>query len=153
MNIFVTYSCPVLSAQALDNKRVIKMILETAQMLSTAMHIVGAPGTVYKATHANHPCSVWAHETQGNYQWMLDHFIALLDEYGYRYNKVHACENMYQDFLSALPYMPAGERTPFANCSPHKNMEVHAAYRKTMDEKWATDKYPPAWHGRLRPIW
>ena len=152
MNIFATYDDPVECAKALDNKRVVKMILETAQMLSAAMHIVGVHAP-YKLTHVNHPCSIWVRKTQGNYQWTLDHFIALLDEYSYRYNKVHACENLYQDFLATLPLMPAGDRTPFANCSPHKHMEVNAAYRKTMDEKWASDKYPPAWHGRLRPIW
>ena len=153
MNIFVTDIDPEISAQNLDNKRVVKMVLETAQMLSTALHVVGATYAPYKLTHVNHPCSIWVRETQGNYQWTLDHFEALLAEYSYRYNKAHACESLYQVFSDGLVLIPVGEITPFANCSPYKDMEVHSAYRKTMDEKWANDKRAPAWHGRSRPTW
>ena len=62
MNIFVTSNCPILSAQALDNKRVVKMVLETAQVLSTAIFInsgITYDG-IYKPTHLKHSCTIWA---------------------------------------------------------------------------------------------
>ena len=68
MNIFVTNDCPIISAQALDNKRVVKMVLETAQLLSTAIFINSnvAYDNIYKATHIKHPCTIWAASTIGN---------------------------------------------------------------------------------------
>jgi len=59
MNIFVTSNCPKLSAQALDNKRVVKMVLETAQLLSTAIFINSTItyDNLYKPTHVKHPCT------------------------------------------------------------------------------------------------
>ena len=61
MNIFVTSNCPKLSAQALDNKRVVKMVLETAQLLSTAIFINSTItyDNLYKPTHVKHPCTIW----------------------------------------------------------------------------------------------
>jgi hypothetical protein len=117
MNIFVTDECPIKSAQNLDDKRVIKMILESAQMLSVAMHVWCAPNPPYKMTHKNHPCTVWARTTQANYQWLLDHFKALLSEYTSRYGKKHKCQQYVNTFQDAIIYIPAGERTPFANCT------------------------------------
>lgn len=60
-DIFVTDHCPRISAQALDNKRVVKMILETAQLLSTAIFINTnmAYDNIYKPTHLKHPCTIW----------------------------------------------------------------------------------------------
>lgn len=152
MNIFVTDTCPIKSAQALDDKRVIKMILESAQMLSTAIHMCGGTGP-YKMTHVNHPCSVWARKSQANYYWLLNHFSALCDEYSTRYGKVHKCNNFYPDFSFGAHYIPEGPLTDFANCTPHKEMEVVAAYRQTMIEKWAVDKRKPSWKLRGQPIW
>ena len=75
MNIFVTHLDPVKCAQNLDDKRVIKMILESAQMLSTSINVSGGKGP-YKTTHVNHPCSVWVRSSNANYYWLLNHFQA-----------------------------------------------------------------------------
>ena len=68
MNIFVTSNCPKLSAQALDNKRVVKMVLENAQLLSTAIFINSdiIYNRLYKPTHLKHLCTIWAAESLAN---------------------------------------------------------------------------------------
>ncbi len=73
----------VISAQALDSKRVIKMVLETAQLLSTAIFINSTIvyDDIYKPTHLKHPYTIWAPSTLGNWEWLLQHFMALCDEY------------------------------------------------------------------------
>lgn len=111
MNIFVLSKCPVESARMLCDKHVVKMTLETAQLLCTAHRVIDGDkdnkypledpvkdSILYRATHINHPCSVWVRETPENYTWTLYHFMALLEEYALRYGKVHKC-------FTLLPYL------------------------------------------------
>lgn len=90
MNIFRTSDSPYESAVVLDDGRVIKMTLETAQILSTALRTHGAdhPG-LYKATHEKHPCTLWAGETSGNFRWLFAHGWALAGEYQVRFGREH----------------------------------------------------------------
>lgn len=152
MNIFVTSPDPVQSAIDLDDKRVVKMILESAQMLSTAIIEHGGIGP-YKITHKNHPCTVWARQTSANYKWLYDHFMALMNEYTHRYDKPHACEKLAPMLSAGVNIVPAGGLTPFANCSLFKKIETITAYRYTMSCKWRADKRPASWKKRLPPSW
>jgi hypothetical protein len=152
MNIFVTDLDPEVCAQNLDDKRVIKMILESAQMLSTAMNTRGGQGP-YKTTHVNHPCTVWVRASTANYYWLLNHFLTLCYEYTARYGKEHKCQVFFSKFNQSSHLMPPGPLTPFANCTPHKDMETIEAYRLTMKEKWAVDKRPPTWKNNSKPNW
>ena len=124
MNIFYIDSDPVVAAQQMVDKHVVKMILETAQLLSTAHRVLDgemwiddssgrkikrwrhpiAPldAELYKATHVNHPSAIWVRQSNNNYNWLYFHFISLLDEYTHRYNKQHACEKL-RDILSLVP--------------------------------------------------
>jgi hypothetical protein len=86
MNIFVLDYDPVKAAQMQCDKHVVKMPLETAQVLCTAFPKGKAP---YKLTHFNHPCSIWCRESRENYNWLIEHGLALCDEYTYRYGKNH----------------------------------------------------------------
>lgn len=154
MNIFATYKSPIDSAKVLDDKRVIKMVLESAQMLSTAMHVLGVPGAPYRKTHENHPCAVWCRQNQCNYLWLLDHFLALCSEYSRRYHRVHKCQQYYEVFAKAGYYVPDGSPTPFPNCTKFKDIEdVHKAYRAALVDKWKNDKRPPKWTNSKPPIW
>lgn len=144
MNIFVTDSSPIQSAINLDDKRVIKMILESAQMLSTTMNLVGLSGP-YRTTHSNHPCTIWVRYNQSNYKWLIDHFKALCSEYTRRYNKTHKCEQYTNLFESVIPYLPKGELSPFINCTDYKDLEVIIAYNHYMKKKWKEDKRTPSW--------
>jgi len=121
MNIFQVDNDPVIAAQSLVDRHVVKMILETAQLLSTAHRLLdgalyvdsssgrnikryklndGRETVLYKATHAMHPSAVWCRESVENYLWLVDHFAALLDEYTYRYGKRHKCADLLYDLQS-----------------------------------------------------
>jgi hypothetical protein len=144
MNIFVTTKCPKRSAKTLDNKRVVKMVLETCQMLSTSLTLHGVPGP-YRISHKNHPCSIWARETRENYYWLLEHFKHLLNEYTARYYKVHKCQQYLEYFTQHKDVIPSTKLTPFANCTTYKDLPVHTAYRKLLRDKWKNDKLTPKW--------
>jgi len=153
MNIFATSPCPIESAKYLDDKRAIKMALESAQMLSTAINEYGGTGG-YKSTHVNHPANVWARTTRANYMWLVSHFSALCSEYTLRYGKVHKCAAMYDHFLKAADLIPDGDLTPFVNCAANNSLGVsykfihdtHEAYRLYLASRFRTDKRPPTWH-------
>jgi len=90
MNIFYLDKDPVKAAQAQYNKHVVKMILESAQMLCTAHHVYGNPDDVpYKQAHLNHPSTIWVRENSLHYDWLYEHMIALGNEYTKRYSKQH----------------------------------------------------------------
>lgn len=155
MNIFVVDQNPTICAQSLDDLRLNKMIIETAQLLSTAMREYGYAGTdVYKSTHKNHPCAVWARQTQSNYLWLLTYFIALDWERRQRTGKNHKTYvNLHSHLLQGLALIPMGDLTPFANCSTYKHLPVFDAYKLTLKDKWAKDKRPPKWTNTNKPSW
>lgn len=153
MNIFVMDSNPKLCAQWLCDLRLNKMILETAQLLSTAAHYYGAK-TTYKPTHKNHPCSVWARTNYQNYNWLLCLFGNLTKEYYYRFNKEHlCCTKLFNELVHYASLLPDGKRTPFVNCSLYKDLSIFDAYRKTMIHKWNNDKRTPKWTKHNPPDW
>jgi len=97
MNIFYLDSDPKICAQYHCDKHVVKMILETAQMLSTAHHVLDGDDAIdgiYRSTHKNHPSSVWVRACEGNYKWTWLLFMHLLAEYTKRYDNVHATERL-----------------------------------------------------------
>jgi len=107
MNIFYLDQDPELAAQYQCNKHVVKMIIETAQMLSTAHRMLDGVDYanevgLYLCTHVNHPSTMWVRDSAANYQWTHDHLVALLNEYTHRYNKVHRTDRLVVP-LSKLP--------------------------------------------------
>ena len=105
MNIFVTDPCPIQSARNLPDKHIVKMPLETCQMLSIIYSdwyygvgkLYKQDGTPYRTQHGafrNHPCTQWAAANQYNLAWLIVHGLALCTEYNLRYDKVHTCERV-----------------------------------------------------------
>jgi len=105
MNIFYLDKSAEVSAKAMTNKHVVKMILESAQLLSTAHHELSnsVDSDLYKRTHYNHPSAVWVRKSSNNYKWLYEHFIHLCSEYTSRYGKIHATETKLGQKLSKLP--------------------------------------------------
>ena len=103
MNIFYLDKDPVKAAQLQYNKHVVKMILESAQMLCTIHRYFGNEDVPYKSTHLNHPSTVWARTNNRNYMWLYQHMMALGDEYTKRYNKKHLTITKCEDVLSKFP--------------------------------------------------
>lgn len=137
----------------LDDRRLVKMVLETAQLLSTAIVAVGGTAT-YKPTHFNHPDSIWTRANQANYKWLLTYFVAISDEYTYRYERQHKCVLLLPEFEQNIDIFPQADViTEHPNCTPFKDLPVYEAYRKTMIDKWKADKWPPKWTKRNPPTW
>lgn len=104
MNIFYLSHDPVKAAQLQYNKHVVKMILETAQLLCTAHHELGSSIDIpYKATHKNHPSAIWVRSSAENYMWAYEHMLALGNEYTRRYGKHHLTITKCRDVLYTLP--------------------------------------------------
>ena len=125
MNIFYVDSDPEVAARNMVDKHVVKMILETAQLLSTAHRVIdgeeyvgqsqsgrkakrwrlsgNVDAIMYAATHINHPSAVWVRENSANYVWLYDHLLALGREYTYRYGRTHLTIDKLKDILKDSP--------------------------------------------------
>jgi hypothetical protein len=122
MNIFFLSANPNKAAEAHCDKHVVKMLLESTQLLWTAQWILrsgpppdDAPMTKggirgYKATHKNHPCAIWTRDCLANYMWLCALATALADEYHYRYPHApaHACEAHVAWLTANPPPFPPG---------------------------------------------
>jgi hypothetical protein len=152
MNIFVTSSCPIKSAKYLDDKRKVKMILESTQMLCTALNVNGIQ-TPYKIAHLNHPCTIWTRQSKQNWEWLWQHAMALCNEYERIYDRQHACRNILYLIYSYVSVLPDIGMTPFANCARSKEKgidhtnekDIYTAYQLYLNDRWNTDKRQPEW--------
>jgi hypothetical protein len=158
MNIFYFYDCPIASAKAQPDKMLVKMPLETAQMLCTAHRELDGDDYadevgLYKRAYWNHPCTVWARESYDNYRWLYKHFIALGNEYKYRYDREHGSITKLKDVLEPCPLnINEGEMSTVAQAMPdqYKDNDPIKAYRNyCINEKhyakWERGRDKPAW--------
>ena len=113
MNIFYLHKDPREAARLQYNKHVVKMILESAQMLCTAHHCYGdkwqKENVPYKQAHLNHPSTVWARRSKATYMWLFKHMMGLGYEYWLRYGKQHLSISKCSMFLSKPPVHIQGE--------------------------------------------
>ena len=147
MNIFVVNQDPIVAAKNLCDKHVVKMIVETAQLLSTTHRVLdGNPAvvlspkgrkikrylmenielenTLCKSVMVNHPCTQWTMQSTHNYNWLLLHGKSLCSEYTYRYYSTHSMQHLFDTHLSQLPInlIKNGkhESTPYAQAMPEQ---------------------------------
>ena len=189
MNIFYLDHDVKKCAEMHNDKHCVKMILEYAQLLSTAHRILdgtlstgltktGRKKTVYaladhrdsilySATHVNHPSATWVRQSDSNYDWLFSLFQALMDEYTYRYGKVHACtrlemalaripENIpWAPFTEPTPAMPDDVKIPKAGPRGMLHYDSIASYRnyyiknKTHLAKWKNRSIPEWYHDNI----
>ncbi len=158
MNIFVTSPDPLASAQALDDLRLNKMILETTQMLCTVITKLGGK-TRYAPAYGLHPCTLWAGETNENFNWLATHGVNLVNEKAMRTpnSPTHLSHSVMLEAIAQRHLVPRGPQTMFANCTPFKHLlDVTVAYRLTLNCKWHEDaakKRIPRWTLREPPPW
>ena len=159
MNIFVTDPDPSVSAQCLPDKHVVKMPLETCQMLSIVCSEEwghnygkiyrndGQPYQTKKGAFRNHPCTIWANDTLENAWWLLTHGLALCAEYTHRYGKIHSCQRPLQETTHLLPSADHTKHTPFVFAGPDvykhdKTIDIFTAYKYYIASKpWAASNY------------
>ena len=176
MNIFFIDTDPVVAAQSMVDKHVVKMILESAQLLSTAHRVLdgklveGKSKTgrkvkryiledaretiMYSATHVNHPSAVWCRTSVENYNWLVDHFFALMNEYTHRYNKKHKCFGELSYMLQSPPKkLENYDWTPMPSAmadeykignDPLENYRNYYRIGKARMHKW-TNRNQPEW--------
>lgn len=130
MNIFILDNDIEKCASFHNNRHCVKMILESAQMLSTACRLTGLD-VGYKATHKNHPSNVWTRTSQSNWFWLRQLVVELDKEWRKRFN--HNIHHKSFDVAMSLPVpnIPDIGLTLFAQAMPdiYKNRDAVKAYR------------------------
>lgn len=166
MNIFVVSKDPVICAQALDDKRLNKMILETAQLLCTGLNLLNKKQvTPYRSSHVNHPITKWLIEgwEYGYDCWLWQLGIAYGEEIIYRTGRKHACHLVLEGLTFNWPgfdqHIDMSE-DDFYNGARHKglgldftHLPVRKAYRAYLCARWPDDKREPRWTKREVPSW
>lgn len=184
MNIFYLDDDPKKCAEMHCDKHVVKMIIEYAQLMSTAHRVLDGQQDIeqryvqgslparwrkvkiwqhpdkemhfylMRASHINHPSAVWTRDNEENYQWLYQMWIHLLDEYTYRYKKIHACQkyNKYLitspkniskgKFYSPPPAMPDECKIPNDSISSYHKYYIE---KKNHFAKW-TKREVPYWY-------
>ena len=139
MNIFYLHSDPRVCAQMHNDKHCIKMILEYAQLLSTAHRFLDGTqftglsesgrkkvkyvlpdsreSILYFSTHINHPSAIWCRQSDVNYKWLHNLLVALCREYTFRYGRVHKVDScglmqVLEQVPTNIPQGPFTEPTP-----------------------------------------
>jgi len=119
LNIFYLDACPVKAAQLQVDTHVNKMITETAQILSNAYtldHLKLAPktqkGLPRKHSYPHHPCSKWVQQGMDNFNWLVEHGIALYNEKCYCLGGDHFSFYFIEWCSKNKPDFPQGWTTP-----------------------------------------
>lgn len=138
MNIFFLSHNPTECAEQHVDKHVVKMILETAQLLSNAHHMLDGDQVIkpiYKLTHKNHPSAIWVRASVQHYTWLHSLLTALCKEYTYRYTKVHKVEREGLLNILAVPPINIPNKGWLSDPTPampdeYKTDNVINSYRK-----------------------
>ena len=154
MQIFVLDRNPKKAAKMLCDKHVVKMIVESAQILTTIHHLYDSKQKhlVYKKTHEKHPCVIWAGNSKENYLWLLEHLSELIKEYEYRYGKFHKTTEIKKILETPPKGLLSVGLTDFAQAIPEEYKQKNAikAYR----EFYKKEKMHFAkWTKRKKPNW
>jgi hypothetical protein len=155
VNVFAVDRDPVRAARALCDRHVVKMTLETAQILCTAARTRLGRSAPYRATHSKHPCVEWAAARRANWRWLVRHGLALADEYERRFGRVHRSRAVIVRMGRLRPPPSTGRRQPFVQAMPeqYRGPDAIAAYRRYyVGEKarfatWRRPARPPRWWG------
>lgn len=160
------------------DRHVVKMIVESAQLLSTAHRILdnqivesvipegktrkitryvlpdAREHTLYKATHANHPSAVWCRQSIENYNWLVDHFHALMNEYTYRYEKTHKCSGELAYMLASPPMnLKHYDWTPMPSCMDEQYIISNDPILNYQNYYKNGKKHIHSWKNRKPPHW
>jgi hypothetical protein len=150
MNIFILDYDVKRCAVYHNDKHVVKMILESVQMLSTTCRLSGID-VGYKSTHINHPCNIWTRESLSNWRWLKQLVTDLNKEWQERFN--HDINHKSFDMMMQLPEPNIKDigLTKFALAMPEKYKQVDAVesyrdyyrFEKATISTWRNKK--PEW--------
>ena len=175
MNIFYLDNNVKTCAEYHNDKHVVKMILEYAQLLSTAHRVLDGneyidvssgrrikrwrlgnenmENMLYKASHINHPSAIWVRQSNNNYNWLMCLFQDLLQEYTHRYGKIHATDRLVYWLRQPPANIPVGYFTQPTPAMPdeYKVPDSIQSYRnyyigaKKTMAKWKNRPIPEWW--------
>jgi hypothetical protein len=162
VNVFAVSDNPQKCARALDDKRLNKMILETAQILCAVINIkAGSQVTPYKVSHAGHPITLWAMK-KDHQRWLYRLGIAYGEEIIFRKGRKHSSHAVLEGLTFNQPYLlePIKNIMVFFNGARRKDigldfthLPVHKAYRRYLNARWPGDVRVPVWTKRKQPKW
>ena len=150
MNIFFLDDDIKKCAQYHCDKHVVKMILETAQLLCGVHHMT--PQVPYKLSHKNHPCAIWARESLTNYLVLCELGLELCYEYTYRYGKRHKSQDVIEWCVINKPSIQDIGYTEPSKAMPdeYKVDSVVESYRNYYRGAKASFA---VWKNREKPFW
>ena len=151
MNIFFLDYDTQKCAKYHCDKHVVKMILETAQLLC-GVHWVAGSEAPYKLSHKNHPCSIWARKSLSNYLYLCDLGLELCKEYTFRYGKKHKTQQIIEWCLINKPNINDIDFTTPPKAMPDEFkvdcvIESYRNYYRVAKASFAT------WKNRVIPDW
>ena len=176
MNIFYLDPDPSTCAKMHLDKHVVKMIIEYAQLMSTAHRVLDgeqytdktannrniqrwrmkdelSEHTLYKASHVNHPSAIWVRQSKENYRWLYRMWFYLLQEYTHRYGKKHACEKLMSALYLDPMNIPKGIFTEPTPAMPDTYKVTNDSIR-SYQNYYIHDKSRFAkWKNRETPEW
>ena len=156
MNIFFLDKTPEFSAEYLCDKHIPKMLLESAQMLSTAVqNYTDRIEELYKPAYPNHPMTKWVGFNRDCFSWALGNAVWINNEYEYRFKKKHKSFRIIQNILTNnyIADIPDGFFKEPPQCMPneYRDTDYVVAYRRYYN---ADKKYFAKWEkGRQQPDW
>lgn len=158
MNVFVLDSDFKLSASYHVDKHVGKLAMEASQLLSNAHHRYNPtpkklPG-LCRPSHMNHPWSVWARTSRANYEWLLMYYVALHDEFMYRFDKVHGnYTNRYKSVRVIPKLLTGNDLTPMPLCMPDQYKDRDSVVNSYRNYYRGGKIHLHDWTRRSKPDW
>lgn len=152
MNIFFLDFDTKKCAKYHCDKHVIKMILESAQLLCSVHHVTNGSAP-YKLSHKNHPCSIWVRSSLSNYLYLCELGLELCREYTYRYDKRHKSQDVIEWCLNNKPNIHDVDFTspPLAMDDEYKiGQDVIESYRNYYRKG---KRHLVSWKKREMPFW
>jgi len=164
MNIFYLDQNPSLAAKYHCDRHVVKMVLESAQLLCSAHHMLDGADVdpnLYKLSHKNHPSAKWCRESLEHYEWLYWLFRYLCNEFSFRYGKIHLSE---RKLLAILTFPPKNIKRagfvqpPQAMPEQYTHSDSIIAYRnyyigeKHSFAKWTKRDIPYWWTNNLQTL-
>jgi hypothetical protein len=142
-------------AQYHVDKHVVKMILETAQLLCGVHHMLPepTPDVPYKLSHKNHPCAIWVRENMENYNWLCELGLELCKEYTHRYGKIHKTQAIIEWCFTNKPNLKSDETiTDLALAMPIE-CKIGDAVESYRNYYITHKKHIAVWSKRDVPFW
>jgi len=159
MNIFRLDNSPYISATMAIDKHIVKMPLESCQLLHTALRQWGCTANwLYNPFNPKHPSCIWVRESRSNFMWVVKHGKSLCDEYTVRYGKVHKCLSLIELAESEALHIPEGPETKQLLAMPDQfrsddavhSYRMYYAGAKSKIATWKT--FPPFWWKKYRAL-